>query len=114
MKRREEAARSNARMERRWNELTSSTRWNGGQQKGEKEEKRRQGGRQQETHLGPSTAAAVSYEGSSGKPREEEEDEDRQRLGSEMMVRESHASISLMRNKVFVKDIPGRNMRNMD
>lgn len=85
MKRREEAARSNARMERRWNELTSSTRWNGGQQKGEKEEKRRQGGRQQETHLGPSTAAAVSYEGSSGKPREEEEDEDRQRLGSEMM-----------------------------
>ena len=102
-------------MERRWNELTSSTRWNGGQQKGEKEEKRRQDGRQQETHLGPSTAAAVSYEGSSGKPREEEEeDEDRQRLGSEMMVRESHASISLMRNRVIVKDIPGRNMRNMD
>ena len=117
MKRREEAARSNARMERRWNELTSSTRWNGGQQKEEKEEKRRQGGRQQETHLGPSTTAAVSYEGSSGKPREEEEDdlpENRQRLGSEMMVRESHASISLIRNKVFVKDIPGRNMRNMD
>ena len=90
-KRREEATRSNARMERRWNELTSSTRWNGGgQQKEEMEEKR------QETHLGPAAAAGGSYEGGERRRRREggggeEDDEDlpehRRQLSTEMMVR---------------------------
>ena len=41
--RREEATRSNAQMERRWNELTSSSRWNdAGRQKDEKEPAGRQ------------------------------------------------------------------------
>ena len=43
MMRREEASRSNAQMERRWNELTSSSRWNdAGRQKDEKETAGRQ------------------------------------------------------------------------
>lgn len=54
--RREEATRSNAQMERRWNELTSSSRWNdAGRQKDEKETTGR--GRQ-ETYLGPGAGAA--------------------------------------------------------
>ena len=74
-------------MERRWNELTSSSRWNGNglpRQKEEREEKR------QETHLGP----AVSYEAGLRKTRggrggEDDEDlpEDRHQLSTEMMVR---------------------------
>merc|ERR1712212_892317 len=62
-KRREEASRSNARMERRWNELTSSSRWNGnGLPRGQKEEREE---KRQETHLGP----ALSYEGGLGRKR---------------------------------------------
>ena len=88
-KRREEASRSNARMERRWNELTSSTRWNGGRQ-----QKEEMGEKRQETHLGP---AVGSYEagsrrrrGEEGGGRGEEDDEDLpedcHQLSTEMMV----------------------------
>jgi len=87
-KRREEASRSNARMERRWNELTSSTRWNGGRQ-----QKEEMGEKRQETHLGP---AVGSYEAGSrrrrgeeggGRGGEDDEDlpEDRHQLSTEMM-----------------------------